>query len=516
MPPSKKIIRLREKRDAALLGGGEKRIQEQHDKGKLTARERINLLVDPDSFEEFDLFVIHRCTNFDMQDQVFPGDGVVTGSATINERLVYIFAQDFTVFGGSLSKTYAEKICKIMDMALKNGCPLIGLNDSGGARIQEGVDALAGYAEIFWRNVMASGVIPQISAILGPCAGGAVYSPAITDFVLMEKHNSYMFVTGPKVVKTVLNEEVSISDLGGAGVHSSKSGVAHFITNSEEETLMLIKKLLSYLPANNMEDPPYNPTHDPVNRSSEILDEIIPESPNKPYDILDVIQAVVDEGEFLQVMMNYAQNIVVGFARLNGFPVGIVANQPRILAGVLDIDASTKGARFVRFCDAFNIPLIVLEDVPGFLPGTNQEHNGIIRNGAKLLYAFAEATVPKITVILRKAYGGAYCVMNSRHMRADLVYAWPTAEIAVMGPKGAVEVIFRKEAKSSGDPKKALKQREEEYREKFSNPWIAAENGYIDDIIEPSRTRFRLIRALEMLANKKDSIPARKHGNMPL
>ncbi len=516
MPPSKQIIKLREKRDAALLGGGEKRIQEQHDKGKLTARERINLLVDPDSFEEFDLFVTHRCTNFGMEDQVFPGDGVVTGSATINERLVYIFAQDFTVFGGSLSKTYAEKICKIMDMALKNGCPLIGLNDSGGARIQEGVDALAGYAEIFWRNVMASGVIPQISAILGPCAGGAVYSPAITDFVLMEKHNSYMFVTGPKVVKTVLNEEVSTSDLGGAGVHSSKSGVAHFITNSEEETLMLIKKLLSYLPANNMEDPPYNPTHDPVNRTCEALDGIVPESPNKPYDILDVIHSIVDEGEFLQVMMNFAQNIVVGFGRLNGFPVGIVANQPRILAGVLDIDASTKGARFVRFCDAFNIPLIVLEDVPGFLPGTNQEHNGIIRNGAKLLYAFAEATVPKITVILRKAYGGAYCVMNSRHMRADLVYAWPTAEIAVMGPKGAVEVIFRKEARSSDDPKKVLREREEEYREKFSNPWVAAERGYIDDVIEPSRTRFRLIRALEMLANKKDTIPPRKHGNIPL
>ncbi|MBP7195129.1 MAG: acyl-CoA carboxylase subunit beta [Candidatus Cloacimonetes bacterium] len=512
----KPILKLRSKRDTAMLGGGEKRIEEQHDKGKLTARERINLLVDPDSFEEFDLFVTHRCTNFGMDQYVYSGDGVVTGTATINERVVYVFAQDFTVFGGSLSKTYAEKICKIMDMALKNGCPLIGLNDSGGARIQEGVDALAGYAEIFWRNVMASGVIPQISAILGPCAGGAVYSPAITDFVIMEKDNSYMFVTGPKVVKTVLNETVTTEDLGGAGVHSSKSGVAHFIAAGEEEALMLIKKLLSYLPSNNMEDPPYHPSHDPVNRSCDALDQIIPENPNKPYDILDVINEIADEGEFMQVMSNFAQNIVVGFCRMNGHPVGIVANQPKVLAGVLDIDASIKGARFVRFCDAFNIPIIVLEDVPGFLPGTNQEHNGIIRNGAKLLYAFAEATVPKITVILRKAYGGAYCVMNSRHMRADLVYAWPSAEIAVMGPKGAVEVIFRKEAKASEDPKKALLEREEEYREKFANPYNAAERGYVDDIIEPARTRFRLIRALEMLANKKDSIPPRKHGNIPL
>ncbi|MDP2172637.1 MAG: acyl-CoA carboxylase subunit beta [Candidatus Cloacimonadaceae bacterium] len=516
METSKKIIMLREKRDQARLGGGEKRIKEQHEKGKLTARERIALLVDPDSFEEFDLFVTHQCHNFGMEDTVYSGDGVVTGCATINERVVYVFAQDFTVFGGSLSKTYAEKICKVMDMALKNGSPLIGLNDSGGARIQEGVDALAGYAEIFWRNVMASGVIPQISAILGPCAGGAVYSPAITDFIIMEKHNSYMFVTGPKVVKTVLNETVTTEDLGGSGVHTSKSGVAHFMSNNEEETMMLIKMLLSYLPSNNMEDPPYTPTHDTVNRSCEALNHIIPENPNKPYDMLDVIHELVDEGEFLQVMKNYAQNILVGFARMNGHPVGIVANQPKVLAGVLDIDASVKSARFVRFCDAFNVPIIVLEDVPGFLPGTNQEHNGIIRHGAKMLYAFAEATVPKITVILRKAYGGAYCVMNSRHMRADLVYAWPSAEIAVMGPKSAVEVIFRKEAQASDDPKKALKEREEEYREKFANPYNAAERGFIDDIIEPARTRFRLIRALEMLANKKDSIPARKHGNIPL
>jgi len=512
----KPVLKLRQAREKAMLGGGSKRIEEQHAKGKLTARERIELLVDKDSFEEFDLFVQHQCSNFGMEQYKHSGDGVVTGSATINERLVYIFAQDFTVFGGSLSKTYAEKICKIMDMAIKNGCPLIGLNDSGGARIQEGVDALAGYAEIFWRNVMSSGVIPQISAILGPCAGGAVYSPAITDFVIMDKTNSYMFVTGPKVVKTVLNENVTTEDLGGAVMHSTKSGVAQFVSESEEEAILIIKKLLSFLPSNNMEDPPYFPTHDPINRLCEELDHLVPENPNKPYDMLDLIHCVVDDGEFLQVSRNFAQNILVGFARMNGHPVGIVANQPKVLAGVLDIDASIKGARFVRFCDAFNIPLIVLEDVPGFLPGTSQEHNGIIRNGAKLLYAFAEATVPKITVIVRKAYGGAYCVMNSRHMRADLVYAWPTAEIAVMGPKGAVEVIFRKEAMASEDPKKTLLEREEEYREMFANPYNAAERGYIDDIIEPSRTRFRLIRALEMLANKQDNIPPRKHGNIPL
>lgn len=516
MDTLKPLDKLRVRRQKALQGGGEKRITEQHEKGKLTARERIALLVDPDSFEEFDLFMRHQCHNFGMENTVYDGDGVVTGSATINGRVVYIFAQDFTVFGGSLSKTYAEKICKIMDMALKNGCPLIGLNDSGGARIQEGVDALAGYAEIFWRNVMSSGVIPQISAILGPCAGGAVYSPAITDFVVMEKHNSYMFVTGPKVVKTVLNETVTTADLGGAKIHTTKSGVAHFLTNSEEETMLLIKKLLSYLPSNNMEDPPVYPSPDPVTRACPELNEVIPENPNKPYDILDVIYPIMDDAEFLQVMGNFAQNIVVGFGRINGHSIGVVANQPKVLAGVLDIDASIKAARFVRFCDAFNIPLVVLEDVPGFLPGTSQEYNGIIRNGAKLLYAFAEATVPKITVIIRKAYGGAYCVMNSRHMRADIVYAWPTAEIAVMGPKGAVEVIFRKEAKESDNPKQILHDRENEYREEFSNPYRAAERGYVDDIIEPSMTRFRLVRALEMLANKQDSIPPRKHGNIPL
>lgn len=516
METIKLLEKLRERRAKALLGGGEKRIAEQHKKGKLTARERIELLVDADSFEEFDLFVRHQCQNFGMEKTVFDGDGVVTGSATIGGRVVYIFAQDFTVFGGSLSKTYAEKICKIMDMALKNGCPVIGLNDSGGARIQEGVEALAGYAEIFYRNVMSSGVIPQISAILGPCAGGAVYSPAITDFIVMEKDNSYMFVTGPKVVKTVLNEEVSTEDLGGAKIHTSKSGVAHFMTNSEEETMLLIKKLLSFLPSNNMEDPPVCPSPDPVTRLCPELDDVVPDNPNKPYDMLDIIRPILDDNEFLQVMGNFAQNIIVGYGRLNGHTVGIVANQPRVLAGVLDIDASVKAARFVRFCDSFNIPLVVFEDVPGFLPGTSQEHSGIIRNGAKLLYAFAEATVPRITVITRKAYGGAYCVMNSRHMRADLVYAWPSAEIAVMGPKGAVEVIFRKEAMESDNPKQVLADREAEYRERFANPYDAAERGYVDDIIEPSQTRFRLIRALEMLANKKDSIPPRKHGNIPL
>ncbi len=516
METLKPLDKLRARREKALLGGGEKRIAAQHSKGKLTARERIDLLVDPDSFEEFDLFVRHQCQNFGMEKTVYDGDGVITGSATINGRPVYLFAQDFTVFGGSLSITYAEKICKIMDMALKNGCPLIGLNDSGGARIQEGVDALAGYAEIFWRNVMASGVIPQISAILGPCAGGAVYSPAITDFIVMEKKNSYMFVTGPKVVKTVLNEDVTTEALGGAAIHTSKSGVAHFLSNDEEDTMLLIRKLLSYFPSNNMEAPPVVPTQDPVTRLIPELNETIPENPNRPYEVLDVIQPIVDDGEFLQVMANFAQNIVVGFARLNGHSVGIVANQPRVLAGVLDIDASVKAARFVRFCDAFNIPLVVFEDVPGFLPGSSQEHSGIIRNGAKLLYAFAEATVPKITVITRKAYGGAYCVMNSRHMRADLVYAWPTAEIAVMGPQGAVEVIFRREAQNSENPEQVLADREAEYRETFANPYRAAERGYVDDIIEPAETRFRLIRALEMLANKKDSIPPRKHGNMPL
>lgn len=511
-----KIQELRRKREQANLGGGEKRIAEQHEKGKLTARERIKVLVDPDSFEEFDMFVTHECTNFGMENNKIYGDGVVTGCATIGGRLVYIFSQDFTVFGGSLSKTYAEKICKIMDMSIKVGAPLIGLNDSGGARIQEGVDALAGYAEIFWRNVQASGVIPQISAILGPCAGGAVYSPAITDFVFMDKKNSYMFVTGPKVVKTVLNETISTEDLGGARIHSTKSGVSHFLTENEEETLILIRKLVSFLPSNNMEDAPRIPCSDPIDRSCDNLVTLIPDNPNKPYDIYEVIKSLADDGDFLEVSKQFAQNIVVGYCRLNGHTIGVVANQPKVLAGVLDINASIKAARFVRFCDAFNIPLLVLEDVPGFLPGSNQEHNGIIRHGAKLLYAFAEATVPKITVIVRKAYGGAYCVMNSRHMRADMVYAWPSAEIAVMGPQGAVEVIFRKDVKEAANPTQVLKQKEEEYRDKFANPYNAASKGYVDDVIEPARTRFRLIRAFEMLATKKDTNPPRKHGNIPL
>lgn len=516
MSITNKIAELRDKRDKARLGGGEKRIEAQHSKGKFTARERIEKLVDKDSFEEFDMFITHRCRDFGMDKSNIPGDGVVTGCGTIDSRIVYIFAQDFTVMGGSLSKTHAEKICKIMEMAVKVGAPVIGLNDSGGARVQEGVDALAGYADIFLRNVMSSGVIPQISAIMGPCAGGAVYSPAVTDFVIMNKKSSYMFVTGPKVVKTVLNEVISTEELGGPMVHASKSGVAHFITEDEEETILLIRKLISYLPSNNLEDPPFISTTDPIDRRCEELNEIIPDNPNKPYDILDVIHSIVDEGEFLEVARNFAQNIVVGFARMNGQSIGVVANQPKVLAGVLDIKASTKAARFIRFCDAFNIPLVVLEDVPGFLPGSHQEHNGIILHGAKLLYAFAEATVPKITIIIRKAYGGAYCVMNSRHMRADMVYSWPSGEIAVMGPKGAVEIVFRKEAKNSEDPQQFLTEKEQEYKDKFANPYRAAEKGYIDDIIEPAVTRFRIIRALEMLATKKDINPPRKHGNIPL
>jgi len=511
-----KIAELRSRREKAKLGGGEKRIEAQHGKGKLTARERIEVLVDTDSFEEFDMFIEHSSHDFGMEKKKYPGDGVVTGCGTIDQRIVFIFAQDFTVTGGSLSKTNAEKICKVMDMAMKMGAPMIGLNDSGGARVQEGVDALSGYASIFYRNVRASGVIPQISAIMGPCAGGAVYSPAITDFIFMNQQTSYMFVTGPKVVKTVLNEEVTTEALGGPDVHSRKSGVAHFISDTEEETLLLIRKLISYIPSNNMEEPPYNKTSDPIDRSCDQLASIMPESANKPYNILDVIETIADNHEFLEVARNYAQNIVVGFARMNGHSVGIIANQPRVLAGVLDINASVKAARFIRFCDAFNIPLVVLEDVPGYLPGSNQEHNGIIRQGAKILYAFAEATVPRITIILRKAYGGAYCVMNSREMGADLVYAWPTAEIAVMGPAGAVEIVFRKDVAEAADPSVMAKEKENEYREKFANPYVAASKGYIDDVIEPSQTRFRIIRALEMLATKRDSIPPKKHGNIPL
>ncbi len=511
-----KIAELRKKREKARLGGGKKRIEKQHAKGKYTARERINLLIDKDSFEEFDMFVKHQNTNFDMEKNRPVGDGVVTGCGTVNGKLIYVYAQDFTVMGGSLSQTHAQKIVKIMEMATKVGAPLIGLNDSGGARVQEGVDALAGYADIFLRNVTASGVIPQISAIMGPCAGGAVYSPAITDFIIMNEQTSYMFVTGPKVVKTVLNENVSTKDLGGAKMHATKSGVSHFITENEEETIELIKNILSYIPSNNLEDPPTKATKDPIDRKCESLNSIIPDNPNKPYDVEDVVTNIVDDGEFLEVARNFAQNIVVGFARMNGQSVGVVANQPKVLAGVLDINASIKGARFIRFCDAFNIPLLVLEDVPGFLPGSNQEQNGIIRNGAKLLYAFAEATVPKITVIIRKAYGGAYCVMNSRHMRADIVYAWPSAEIAVMGPKGAVEIVFRKGAKKANDEETFLKEKEKEYKDNFANPYRAAEKGFIDDIIEPEFTRFRIIRSLEMLASKRDTNPPKKHGNIPL
>ena len=497
------------------LGGGEERIKAQHSKGRLTARERIELLVDKGSFREMDSFVQHRTHDFGLDKQKFISDSVITGWGTIEGRLVYVFSQDFTVFGGSLGEVHAEKICKIMDMAMKSGAPVIGLNDSGGARIQEGVVALAGYADIFLRNTMASGVVPQISAIMGPCAGGAVYSPALTDFIFMTRNTSYMFVTGPDVVKAVTHEEVTQEELGGASVHSEKSGVCHVAADSEADTLFLIRKMLGYLPQNNMEDPPFLVTDDPL-RMDETLDSIIPDDANKPYDIKDVIRPIMDGGQFFEIHENYAQNIVVGFARLGGHSVGIVANQPAVLAGVLDIDASEKGARFVRFCDSFNIPIITFEDVPGFLPGTNQEHHGIIRSGAKLLYAYCEATVPKLTVVTRKAYGGAYCVMSSKHIRSDINLAWPSAEIAVMGPDGAVNIIFRKELEKAKDPVARKAELVADYREKFASPYVAAERGYIDDVIEPKETRPRLINALEMLDNKRDSNPAKKHGNIPL
>ncbi len=500
----------------AELGGGAERLRRQHEAGKLTARERINFLLDENSFEEMDRFVTHRCTDFGMQEQKIPGDGVVTGYGRIDGRLVYVFAQDFTVFGGSLSETYAGKICKIMDLAMKMGAPVIGLNDSGGARIQEGVNSLGGYAEIFLRNTLASGVIPQISAIMGPCAGGAVYSPAITDFIIMVKNTSYMFVTGPDVIKTVTHEEVTKEELGGAITHNTLSGVAHFAVNDDYECLSLIRELLSFIPSNNLEDPPYRETNDPPDRIVDRLNELIPVDPNLPYDMKEIIQAVVDDGYFLEVQEHFAQNIIVGFARLGGKSVGIVANQPAVLAGTLDINASLKGARFVRFCDAFNIPLITFEDVPGFLPGTNQEYGGIIKHGAKLLYAFAEATVPKITVITRKAYGGAYCVMASKHIRTDVNYAYPTAEIAVMGPEGAVNILYRNELASSPDPQKFRAEKIKEFREKFASPYIAAERGFIDEVIEPKHTRKKLIAALRMLENKRDSNPPKKHGNIPL
>jgi len=497
----------RRKRESEL-GGGEARIARQHAEGKLTARERIQLLFDRGSFQELDQLVVHRSNDFGMERQRIAGDGVVTGYGNVQGRLVYAFAQDFTVFGGSLSETYAAKIVKIMDLAMKNGAPVIGLNDSGGARIQEGVVSLGGYADIFLRNTLASGVVPQISAIMGPCAGGAVYSPAITDFILMVKKTSYMFVTGPDVIKTVTHEEVTKEKLGGADTHNQISGVAHFAAESDEDCLATIRELLSFIPSNNLEDPPRALSRDDVNRTDAALDDLIPESPNQPYDMRALIKAVADEGHFLEVHQNFARNIVVGFIRLNGYSVGVVANQPAFLAGVLDINASRKGARFVRFCDAFNVPLLVLEDVPGFLPGTDQEYGGIIIHGAKLLFALAEATVPKITVITRKAYGGAYCVMNSKHIRADMNYAYPTAEIAVMGADGAVNILY----KGAGDRQQKI----EEYKEKFANPFIAAERGYVDEIIEPSRTRPKLITAYAMLRNKRDKNPPKKHGNIPL
>ena len=516
MDNERRLENLFKMRHEAKLGGGEDKIEKMHKKGKLTARERVEILLDKDSFEEFDMFKEHRCVDFGMEKKKIPGDGVITGYGTIEGRLVYIFAQDFTVFGGSLSETFAEKICKIMEMAFKNGAPVIGLNDSGGARIQEGIESLAGYADIFLLNTIYSGVVPQLSGIFGPCAGGTVYSPALTDFTVMVKNTSYMFLTGPKVVKAVTKENVSVEELGGAAVHNKKSGVAHFMAENDEEALLLLRKLLSYLPQNNIESPPVVPSDDPVNRMDDALNFIVPDDPNRPYEMKEVILRVVDNEEFLEVHQHWAQNIVVGFARMNGRTVGIVANQPNYLAGGLDINASVKGARFVRFCDAFNIPLITFEDVPGFWPGTAQEHSGIIRHGAKLLYAYAEATVPKITIITRKAYGGAYCVMSSKHIRGDINYAWPTAEIAVMGPSGAVEIIFSKEISGAKDPDLKAKELEEDYKEKFANPYVAAKRGYVDDVIEPKRTRFRIIKALEMLKNKRDSLPMKKHGNIPL
>lgn len=513
-----RIEQLNQMRLRSAAGGGPERVARQHKSGKLTARERIDLLLDPGSFRELDAFVVHRERNFGMDepDKQFLGDSVVTGWGTINGRLVYVFSQDFTVMGGSLSEVHAEKICKIMDMALKNGAPIIGLNDSGGARIQEGVVSLGGYADIFLRNTLASGVIPQLSVIMGPCAGGAVYSPALTDFIFMVKDTSYMFVTGPDVVRAVTHEDVTFEELGGAMTHNTLSGVSHVAANSEEDALFLIREILGYMPQNNMEDPPFEPGKDDPLRTEDALNDIIPEDPSKPYDMKEVIRLIVDEGRFFEIHEHYAQNIVVGFARLGGYSVGIVANQPAVLAGVLDIKASEKAARFIRFCDSFNIPIITFEDVPGFMPGVAQEHGGIIRAGAKLLYAYCEATVPKITVVTRKAYGGAYCVMNSKHIRSDLNLAWPTAELAVMGPEGAVNIIFRQELANAPDPEARRAELVEEYRERFANPYVAAARGYIDDVIIPSETRPRLINALGMLQNKRDSNPPKKHGNIPL
>ncbi len=517
LPSNKdKFELLKKKNEEALLGGGEKRIEGQHKKGKLTARERIHLLLDEGSFQEIDKFVMHRAKDFGLDKEHYLGDGVVTGYGEINGRLVYVYSQDFTVFGGSLSETHAEKICKIMDMAMKNGAPVIGLNDSGGARIQEGVVSLGGYADIFYRNTLASGVIPQISAIMGPCAGGAVYSPAITDFILMVENTSYMFVTGPNVVKTVTQENVTAEELGGASTHSTKSGVTHFACANELACIQHIKKLLSYMPQNCEDTAPVYAYELKEDEARQVLDTIIPDNPNHPYDIRDVVEGICDEGSFLEVHKNYAENIVVGFARLAGRSIGIVGNQPQSLAGVLDNHASIKAARFVRFCDSFNVPLLVLVDVPGFLPGTDQEWNGIITNGAKLLYAFSEATVPRITVITRKAYGGAYDVMNSKHIGADLNFAWPTAEIAVMGAKGASEIIFKREIAESEDPEGKLQEKIDDYTAKFANPYRAAHRGFIDEVIIPSETREKLIRGYKMLENKVDKLPRKKHGNIPL
>ena len=516
MDIQEKLKKLEDYHRRAEDGGGPERRRRQHEAGKMTARERIHFLLDEGTFEELDKFVEHRCTDFGMQGQRIPGDGVVTGYGRIDGRPVYVFAQDFTVFGGSLSEAYAEKICKIMDLAMKTGAPIIGLNDSGGARIQEGVVSLAGYADIFLRNTLASGVVPQISAIMGPCAGGAVYSPAITDFILMVQNTSYMFVTGPDVIKTVTHEEVTMDQLGGAVTHNTTSGVAHFAAANDQECLATIRELLSFLPGNNMEDPPVRECTDPWDREDERLNTIVPVDPNQPYDMREIIRSVVDDNYFLEGHRHFARNIVVGFARLDGRPVGVVANQPDYLAGTLDIAASIKGARFVRFCDAFNIPLVTFEDVPGFLPGTAQEFGGIIKHGAKLLYAFAEATVPKLTVITRKAYGGAYCVMASKHIRTDLNLAYPTAEIAVMGPEGAVNILYRNELKKAAQPEEFRRQKVEEFRAKFASPFIAAQRGYIDEVIEPRITRRKLVLGLRMLENKRDTNPPRKHGNIPL
>ncbi|HET7598662.1 MAG TPA: acyl-CoA carboxylase subunit beta [Gemmatimonadales bacterium] len=514
--PRELLEELHRRQAQAEQGGGPARIAQQHRKGKLTARERLDLLLDRGSFVELDRFVTHRSTDFGLAEQVFPGDGVVTGYGRIDGRLVYVFSQDFTVFGGSLSEAHAEKICKIMDLAVRNGAPVIGLNDSGGARIQEGVVSLGGYADIFLRNTLASGVVPQISVVLGPCAGGAVYSPAITDFIFMVRGVSYMFVTGPNVVKTVTHEEVTFEQLGGADVHGTTSGVSHFTRDTEPECLEAVRELVGFLPLNNLDDPPLRPTTDPDDRRDDALLDLVPASSTKPYDMHDVIGRVVDDGHFLEVHRGYADNIVVGFARLGGRPVGIVANQPAVLAGVLDISASGKAARFIRFCDCFNLPVVTFVDVPGFLPGVGQEHGGIIRHGAKLLYAYCEATVPKLTVITRKAYGGAYDVMSSKHIRGDVNLAWPTAEIAVMGAKGAVEILFKDEIAQAADPAAALARRTDEYTAKFANPYAAASRGYVDDVIDPRDTRPRLIDALRTLATKRDRNPPRKHGNIPL